>query len=381
MKKDPLVGLLGLTALLILYAALYPFDFGPRHSVLLEWYAPNTPGNLLDVVLNLCFFLPLGLFWGWRFQGNHSVKWGLLLCFGISCTVEVAQAFLPMRYSSSRDVLMNTLGGYLGILAARMPLFDRDRLTRGLAALLEQRGIWVLTGMWLAMNFAPFIPKLRWRALDQAIEFTKPLESWGTPEMELFLGAFLLVAVWDAWLSPRALLLGSLVLLPLLAGKVLTIGRPGGFELVVPLWAGSLAGLSLSVAGKMPTLRWLWLVGLSWVVWKQVMPLEWNWAERKEFAFLPFAATFETPRALALPTLAGKCYLYWLVARLGVGAFAGYRWRVCGGLVALLLVTEWLQQWQPGRTPEITDGLLAALAAMPGLGLLEHAQGLKRVER
>jgi hypothetical protein len=49
--------------------------------------------------------------------------------------------------------------------------------------------------------------------------------------------------------------------------------------------------------------------------------------------------------------------------------------------VALLLVTEWLQQWQPGRTPEITDGLLAALAAMPGLGLLEHAQGLKRVER
>lgn len=381
MRKDPLLGLLWLTAVLILYATLYPFNFGQQHGELFEWYAPNTPGNVLDVVLNLCFFLPFGLLWGWRFQGRHSVKWGLLVCLGLSAAAEAAQAFLPMRFSSGRDVLMNTLGGYSGILAARLPLFDREKLTSGLLTLLGQRGLWVLTVMWLAMNFAPFIPRLRWAALEQGIALTKPLEEWGTPEVELFLGAFLLVALWERGLPKQTLLKGSLVVLPLLGFKILIMGRLGGFEGLLPLWAGALTGLGLVVAGSMPGMRWLWAVGMGWVIWKQLMPLEWNWAVKQEFTLLPLAATFESPRALALPGIAGKCFLYWVVVRLGAVALAGQRWMGYGVLVGWLLVSEWLQQWQPGRTPEITDALLAAMAALPGLGLLEFPQGLKRVER
>lgn len=381
MNKDPLRGLLLLTGLTMVYATLYPFQFGPRHSIILEWYWPTTEGNLLDVVLNLLFFAPFGLLWGWRFRGPHGVKAGLLVCFLLSATVESAQAYLPGRYSQARDVIMNTMGGYGGILLARLPLFDGEQLRGRLNRLLEWRAALLLTGVWLVSQLGPFIPNLQRGVVEYAIAVTKPMNEWGVAEVQQGALGFLLVYVWREAVSVRVMLQASLVVLPLVGLKILVAGRPGGLETVITVWAGLLVGLSLSTGRWWPKPVWVLGLGILLLGWRQLYPFGWAASEPQPFYWLPLLATFETPRAVAMTMLASECFQFWMLARLAMESFGRQGLWYLGGLALLLLASEYAQRWQVGQTAEITDVVVLLLAAWPGLGLLELPQGLKRVER
>jgi VanZ family protein len=48
--------------------------------------------------------------WNWR-----EPKWALLIIFGYACTDEIHQCFVPGRGPSLHDVLLDTLGGAIGL--------------------------------------------------------------------------------------------------------------------------------------------------------------------------------------------------------------------------------------------------------------------------
>jgi len=91
-----------------------------------------------DAVLNVLLFVPLGLLLGAnRWRPPRSA----LVGFGLACSIELAQHFIPGRYSNLGDVVWNTTGAWAGaVLAARgthwlVPAASWRRRLAGLAAL------------------------------------------------------------------------------------------------------------------------------------------------------------------------------------------------------------------------------------------------------
>lgn len=92
------------------FLAIPPYNFKPNR---LFW---------TDAILNLIGFIPLGaIVCGWLHQKStlHRRKkmyFSLAFCFAISLVMEIIQGWLPHRFSSLQDLILNTVGAALGIV-------------------------------------------------------------------------------------------------------------------------------------------------------------------------------------------------------------------------------------------------------------------------
>jgi hypothetical protein len=75
----------------------------------------------VDAVVNLLGFVPLGVLIGWlALERRRSLPgWTILPIFLMSLGIEAGQWWMPARYMSIDDLLLNTLGGAIGLLLAR----------------------------------------------------------------------------------------------------------------------------------------------------------------------------------------------------------------------------------------------------------------------
>jgi hypothetical protein len=96
---------------IILLITLAPFRFqlpadGRLHF---SWSAP-----WFDLAANAVLFLPVGFLFqlAWRKQPLHALWFGLLL----STSIEALQIFLPGRFTTATDILMNSTGSFAGAL-------------------------------------------------------------------------------------------------------------------------------------------------------------------------------------------------------------------------------------------------------------------------
>ena len=90
-----------------------PRDYWPK-------YGRPSPS---DIIANVLIYLPIGyLLASWlRRRGKpwFGIASPILGGFGLSLTVEIVQAYLPSRYSSTVDVITNTIGTIIGVYLLR----------------------------------------------------------------------------------------------------------------------------------------------------------------------------------------------------------------------------------------------------------------------
>jgi hypothetical protein len=119
---------------------LMPAIFQPLRRTILgvpekdQWFSR---GNLMDVAINMLGFMPFGFFLtSWlrfsKYISAPTAYWiAILLGFCVSLSIELTQAYLPMRDSSLLDVISNTLGTISGILLFMYILSILRKTNRG----------------------------------------------------------------------------------------------------------------------------------------------------------------------------------------------------------------------------------------------------------
>ncbi|MGH8751791.1 MAG: VanZ family protein [Burkholderiales bacterium] len=159
--------------LLIAYASMTPFA-GWRDPGVSAWsflFAPWRYIRFFDVVINFFAYIPLSFLLVLALQSRLRLGRALLVSalagFALSLTMEAVQMYLPMRTSSTLDVLTNALGSLTGaIIAARARVrklvrvnlaYFRDRWF--IPGRLGDLGL-VLLGLWFVSQLNPSLPLL-----------------------------------------------------------------------------------------------------------------------------------------------------------------------------------------------------------------------------
>jgi hypothetical protein len=82
------------------------------------WHGVEFNRSLIqDIIVNLVGFIPLGFILAATFVkagSKHSILLTVALCFSVSLSIEIIQAWLPSRDSDLLDLILNTLGALLG---------------------------------------------------------------------------------------------------------------------------------------------------------------------------------------------------------------------------------------------------------------------------
>lgn len=167
------------TALVIVFASLYPFsDWRDPGIAVLSFILKPLPRHILwgDFLINFTAYIPLGFFISTaaapKFRHPGAFLFSSALCCLLSLGMESAQMYLPSRVASNVDWLANSAGGMIGALASMrdMPLL-RNRL-------LRLRNAWFLQGspgdagiallaLWLFTQANPSLPLMGSWVLDE----------------------------------------------------------------------------------------------------------------------------------------------------------------------------------------------------------------------
>ena len=172
-RQGPTLAALAYVALIV-YGSLYPFSgwVGARDpfAFLLRGFS-GTQVSLGDLVTNVVAYLPLGLlaYRSFLSRAHAAVAAALAIAagFALSLSIEVLQAFLPTRVQSTIDLLTNTLGAVLGVMAARFhapkgviaEMLRRGRSNWLVRDRLTDVGLFALAA-WCLSWLMPLVPSL-----------------------------------------------------------------------------------------------------------------------------------------------------------------------------------------------------------------------------
>ena len=357
-----------LTIAIVVYGSLYPFHFeygaraaNPLLTVLRGWPTVWDRFTYRDILLNVLLYIPLGLAAALVFLRRHSraasALGAIAAAFAVSLSVEMLQAFMPQRDPSSLDVLTNVLGGTLGAVIA---LRAEGRI-RDLGAAAPDRGLRVagivLLAAWAAQEFYPLFPALGRAHLYAALygllhtRHVSLVETWLGVAEWFAVGLALesaFVRMRTAWLA--AMMLFSLCAQLAIVERALTASEAMAAAIALLLWYCTPASARVKSCA--------WLLG-SAILLRELQPFYFL-SVPQPFSWIPFAATLESGRDQATVVIARKAFDY------GAMVFAlrraGWSYIRAGvAVAAALAVTEAVQTYLPGRSPELTDPLLALL--------------------
>ncbi len=364
--------LLAAFTLLIIHASLYPWDLGSRPTPAVPFsFTPRLNRFLLrDAVSNVLFYVPFGAAFvlAARRRSIGVVFAATAAAALLSGTLETIQTTQITRSSNALDFVCNIAGAGVTALAT---LVYRERIRR-ISAALESHphampGAWVLLGLWLCFKFYPGLPLLsRTRLLERftAAAHTT-LSGW---DVAAFAAEWIAVARLLELGTGRSAGCFAVVLAILVVPmRLLFDGPVPGFSELAGaclgglIWANWVAGRTRGTA----VAAWAALASLAIA---SLAPFDFQ-GPAQAFGWMPFGATLEAERTSAIGVLLGKLFRYgaafWLLHRSGM-RYA----RAAAVLVAVASTVETLQVWLPGRSPEITDVLLALFVA-GGIAALE----------
>jgi len=362
--------------LLIIYGSLYPCSgwFQPELVKWQEFLIWNSSRS--DIILNFLVYIPFGLLFIRalivRIQRVSLILLVTAASFVLSLSMESLQLFLPYRISSLIDLLMNILGACVGALLGYFA-FSHASIS---SFLLRLRRRWFHKGMlnnygllavslWVLSQLAPLVPSPAWSNIKHGL---KPV--WHTlQDFSLFnpihalvyalnlLGLGVIVILMGRSIS-RALFLFGLLIVAVLMFKVPVVGRQLSLEAV----SGCLLAFLGAFCIKSSNHRFLILTGAlsitTGVLIQQFAPVTGTHG-LFPFNWMPFEGHLSS-----LMGLAGIVESIWPFMALGfLGLYFGLRnfQMALAGLtiVVFVFLTEWIQQYIPGRYPDITAVVLA----------------------
>lgn len=360
-----LVALLASLLLLILYGSLYPWKFEPlQHSdpltiLLHSWNFELNRFILRDIAVNVVLYLPPGFVAYLVFRRPRRRIMPILLAtflgFVLSCAVELAQAYEPMRFTSLVDVATNTLGAALGAIAAMLaersfgPFGSRARPGKP-----RDASAVALLGIFAASLLFPLFP-----ISGRTVLRMKIAAILHGPVLDPILLLSALSSWYAAGLMMRAAGIGKsrisigLTLAPLLV-QLFVIRHDPWIAVVLGAIAGALLASALPHAAPAAA-----LVSLMIVV-RGLEPFHFA-GIAQPFQWVPFGGflrmdDWTTGVALVLQKVFYYGAAIWLLRA------AGLRLRIATAAVAFVLAClEAIQTFIPPHTPETTDPLLALL--------------------
>ena len=190
------------TAVLVVYASLYPFTGWEWPASFTVWDVARLPWPVyriaFDIWSNLLGYLPLGFLIAVAAvrSGQRSGAawlWAVVVASGLSYAMEVAQQFIPLRYPSALDWLLNSVGAALGaLLAALMQalgLLERWQVVRDRWLIRQSRGALTLLVLWpLGLLFPTPFPLgvgLGWERIQDALVGWLVDVAWAQDLLEL----------------------------------------------------------------------------------------------------------------------------------------------------------------------------------------------------
>jgi VanZ family protein len=361
-----------IVAVLIVYGCLYPFAFQPPPPGGWSIFWHNWPLALTrfvarDAIVNMLLYAPFGdlAFLALDRQQNISLQLliPVLLACCLSITLEFIQLMDSTRNSSLFDVACNTAGAALGAITGR---FYAGPVTRFVTR--TEQGVTraptvplMLFCVWAGYQVFPIFPSvgrfLLWakiRALFVDSSFT--IANAISTSIEWLAAAAVLRSVFPN--KPARISIFALLLL--LPARIFLIRRSVALsELTGALCACILWRCWLERRPRpAPLLRWLIVAGL---VLQDLSPFRLSRAPQS-FSWTPFAGFLGSIPDWGAVMLLKKSFWYGAAVWTFHEAGGGYL-RPALGIAALLTALEWTQRYLPGRTPEISDPVLALLFA------------------
>jgi VanZ family protein len=357
---------LAATVALILYGSLFPFEFynhvDPAKGMRLLLSTWNAHTSIGDVLANVLLYLPFGFFaakTAVRLGPLRRVLIAVAAAAALSTSIEFAQLWDVGRVSAMSDVYANSLGAFFGAvigtaLTIDLHLSHWKDLRRCPFALL-------LILCWIAYRLFPYVPVIDahkyWHAIMpllygpavRLIDIFPYFADW------LAVGALMASALRPAEL--RAALPGLLIVI--FCARIAI----GDIALSQAEFAGGFVAAAIWVAWPHASKRRMRIIALALaaaVVVEGLRPFRFLGAPRA-FGWIPFLSLIDGSIWISLPAYMAKFFLYgalvWTLRRSGLSSIAA-----TAVAAALVFLVHYLQIYLPGRSAEITDVLLVAMA-------------------
>lgn len=361
--------ILAVILVLIAYGSLYPGNFSapPAGSVEefltdFRWFT-----SLGDVLGNIALFFPLGmagiLLMPGKGDSSNRIPGLLVLALVYALALQLAQVWLPSRSAAMADVMWNMTGTVLGIIVgmAVPRLAINHESKTGQTVVPHSLLPLSILGLWLLMELVPLVPSLDWqkfkdalKPLVQDLHFSFPQAMMHGAGM-LVAGSMLLALGWfsSVWLGT--------VLVVVLAGKVMVVGRILDISTVIGMFAGYLGCLYVPRLRRSdPTIIFEAAFVLLLVAWTLVGITPFLPVSGGTFNGIPFAPLLQGSMEDAAKGLAESLFIYtsllWLAQNTGISLK-----KVVVGLFVWSSLIELVQMGLLGRTADVTEPLLVLL--------------------
>jgi VanZ family protein len=358
-----------LSVLLVLYGALFPFQFvSTSHEFLLIPYWDIGRGrihSLPDLVSNILLTMPLGfLGFLWFDRGRKLpaiAKW-LLLGLLLGLLSEIVQTRIPSRTSDMTDVLNNGLGAFFGALGAL--LFGQKILGLLSDFLLNRKGTYfvILLGIAVTGALLPFDLSMDVGHILSSLKqlWMNPWETGSAMKDEwIQMAVFAMIGALACKTKPR--LTAIALALPFILEPM---------QLLVESHDPSLRSAAVNFAGVAAGIATAWLApslvrpATGFILMNIALAARglspYGFSGQSDFQWIPLAEYCQKPMAMALHDAMAAILDYALLA-----ALWPRRTTILWG-IALAAGIEFTQMFVPPRSAGITDILIAALGCWAG---------------
>jgi len=370
---------------LITYGSLYPWHFEDRQlGVNPAWYLLHSRfwifsrAYIRDLFVNVALYVPLGLsaYLAFRRLRMPIIHIGapVLLGFALSCTLEMVQLYVPSRTCSLADVIPNVAGSAIGVMVALIYRETLESLTRRQLERIPDPGVLALLLFWIAYLLFPFFPVISRYTLEQKAAIFTVTAGFNFVRFASATVCWLGAGRWLAAIGVQPVWKWLAALVLIIPGQLFIRGRQPIASDLLGAAAGCLC-FALSdrsrYASRIAAAGFLFLLALHGLA-----PFRLR-TDPNVFGWIPFTAMLESEWQFGAFILVEKLFYYW--AAIWAMRSAGIGLRTATLIVATtLVVIEAAQIYLPGRTPEVTDPILALIIGV-ALHLLDSRRQSDRL--